>query len=111
MRAVEEGRIGGLRAAALRLGAGAAGLRARLHGPAGGEIVEQLAEILGRQVLVIVIADLDHGGVAAGAEAFDLDPGEFAVGRHGSLRPDALFADRLELDRAADMARHRTAEL
>lgn len=31
------------------------------------------------QILVIVVVDLDHGGVDAGSQAFDLDVGEEAV--------------------------------
>ena len=68
---------------------------------AGREIVEELTEARGIEILVIVIVDLDHRGVAAGAEAFDLDPGEIAIRRHGALRADALFADPLELEGAA----------
>ena len=34
---------------------------------------------LGGQVLVVVVVDLDHGGVNAGTQALDLDIGEEAV--------------------------------
>src|SRR5579863_10738940 len=56
------------------LGADAPRLRTLFDGPSGDEIVQELAEILRRQVLVVVIVDLHHRRVAAGAEAFDLDP-------------------------------------
>jgi len=41
---------------------------------------QQRLHRLGRQVLVVVVVDLDHGRVDAGAEALDLDEGEEAVG-------------------------------
>lgn len=34
---------------------------------------------LGGEILVVVVIDLDHGGVDAGAEALDLEEGEEAV--------------------------------
>ena len=37
------------------------------------------AKPLGRQVLVVILADLSHGRVRAGPEALDLFPGELAV--------------------------------
>lgn len=48
----------------------------------GGGLLEGLEEVddrLGRQVLVVVVVDLDHGGVDAGAQALDLDEGEEVV--------------------------------
>lgn len=50
-------------------------------GVGGGllESREELLDGLGGEVLVVVVVDLDHGGVDAGAEALDLDEGEEAV--------------------------------
>src|SRR5947209_20379320 len=62
------------RQSADRLGRDAAGLRTCLHLAAGGEIIEQLLEILRREVLVIILVDLHHRRVAAGPEALDLGP-------------------------------------
>jgi hypothetical protein len=56
-------------------------------GATGGEIVEQLVEILFRQIFVIVVVDLHHRRIAAGAEALDFEPRERAVGRDVLLRP------------------------
>lgn len=51
---------------------------------------------LGRQVLVVVVVDLHHGRVDAGAEALDLDEGEEPVrGRVARLDAQALL-DRLD---------------
>lgn len=44
------------------------------------ERLEQLDRGLGREVLVVLVVDLDHGRVDAGAQAFDFDEGEEAVG-------------------------------
>ncbi len=54
-------------------------LRARLRDTAGGELVEDAAEALRRQVLVEIVVDLHHRGVDAGAQALDLDPRKLAV--------------------------------
>jgi hypothetical protein len=50
---------------------------------AGLERLEQLHRGLGREVLVVLVVDLDHGRVDAGAQTLDFDEGEEAVG--GSL--------------------------
>jgi hypothetical protein len=46
----------------------------------GLELVDDLGQALGRQVLVGVLKDHHHRRVDAGAEAFDLFPGQRAVG-------------------------------
>src|SRR5439155_7597665 len=48
------------------------------------------------EVLVVVIIDLGHRRVHAGAEAFDFYPGEFAVSGNMHLLADASVADVLE---------------
>lgn len=68
----------------LRSGAGRLG--------AGLESREELDGGLGGQVLVVVIVDLDHGRVDAGAEALDLDESEEAV-RSGLALLDAEVVD------------------
>lgn len=48
----------------------------------GGAVLESLEKLnggFGGQILVVVVVDLDHGGVDAGAEAFDLEEGEETV--------------------------------
>lgn len=40
---------------------------------------EESLDGLGGQVLVVVVVDLDHGGIDAGAQALDLNVGEEAV--------------------------------
>lgn len=61
-------------------GAGNWGFGGAADGGGGGlEGVEQLDGGLGGEVLVVVVVDLDHGGVDAGAEALDFDEGEEAV--------------------------------
>ena len=59
-------------AAAKRLGAGTINLRARLHGLAIAQIVQQRGEVLGRQILVVIVVDLHHRRIAARPEALDL---------------------------------------
>ncbi len=79
------------------LGCHAANLRARFHRTPGRKIIEQLLEILGSQILVIIIVDLDHGRVAASAEALDLGPGEQPVGRNFMRRPHSPLEHRLDV--------------
>lgn len=54
-------------------GAGAGGSGTVLEGS------EESLDGLGGQILVVVVVDLDHGGVNAGTQALDLDVGEEAV--------------------------------
>lgn len=66
------------------LAGAASGQWARLGGlgAGGGGFLERGEESLDRlrgQVLVVVVVDLDHGGVDASTQAFDLDVGEEAV--------------------------------
>src|SRR3546814_13493708 len=56
-------------------------LRADLRLLAAGERIEQRLHPGGIEILVEIVVDLHHRRVDAGAEAFDLDPGEQAVGR------------------------------
>lgn len=53
----------------VRAGAGDAGLKG----------VEKLAHGLRRQILVVVVVDLDYGGVDAGAQALDFEEAEETV--------------------------------
>ena len=57
------------------------------------EGLEQLHGSFWGQIFVVLVVDLDHGGVDAGAEALDFDEGEEAVG--GCL---ALLNTELGLD-------------
>ena len=82
--------------AADRLGGDAADLRSFRDRAAGGEIVQQPGEILGRQVFVIVVVDLHHRRVAAGAETLDLAPREQAVRRDVIGLADALAQHGLD---------------
>ena len=64
-----------------------------------------------RQILVIILVDLDHRGIAAGSQTFDFDPGEHAVRRNFSLlanSPKQNFLDRVG---AGEQARRRAAHL
>jgi hypothetical protein len=65
-----------------------------------------------RQVLVVILADLRHGRVGAGAEAFDLFPGELAI-RAQLMRAlgDLVLADGDQILRPADHAGRRAADL
>ena len=86
------------------LGRDAPNLRADLNRSANRQVVEKLGEVLRRQVLVVVVVDLNHRRVATGAEALDLGPREQAVGRHMALLADALAADSLEVFGAGEHA-------
>lgn len=57
---------------------------------------EQRLDRLGRQVLVVVVVDLDHGRVGAGAQAFDLDESEEAVGGGLALLDAEVLRDGLD---------------
>lgn len=63
---------------------------------AGPEGVEELLGGLGREVLVVIVVDLDHGGVDAGAETLDLEEGEEAVGRGLALLDAEVLRDGLD---------------
>ena len=69
---------------------GAGGLGAGLEG------LEELDRCLGGEVLVVVVVDLDHGGVDAGAEALDFDEGEEAVGGGLALLDAEVGCDGLD---------------
>ena len=73
---------------------------------AGGEVVEQLLEALGGQVLVGSRSDLHHRRVHAGAEALDLVPGELAVGRDVHTARDGCAAGRPRSGRSAPRSMH-----
>lgn len=73
---------------------------------AGLERLEQLHRGLGGQVLVVLVVDLDHGRVDAGAQALDFDEGEKAVG--GGL---ALLNAEVGLDGLDDGVGAAAAEL
>lgn len=65
----------------------------------GGALLQgrqQRLDRLGRQVLVVVVVDLDHGRVGAGAEALDLDEGEEAVGGGLALLDAQVLRDGLD---------------
>ena len=88
-----------------RLGGVAAVLRAGHGHLAGGQFVDDLGEALGRQILVVILADLGHGRVGAGAEALDLLPAELAICRKlVRLRRDLLAADADQILGPADHA-------
>jgi hypothetical protein len=86
-------------------------LRAGPRRLAGREIVENLRQDLRRQVLVIVLVDLQHGRIHAGAQAFHLDPGEGAVRADVMLLPDFLPQRLLQILGAAQHAGRRAAQL
>src|SRR4029079_7476345 len=89
-----------------------ADLRTGLHGFAGAQVIEQLLEQLGVEVLVSILADLHDRRVGAAAEALDLLPGESAVGRQlVRMLRDALLADLDQRLGAAQHARRRPAYL
>lgn len=63
---------------------------------------------LGGEIFVVVVIDLDHGGVHAGAQTFDLDEGEEAVlggvaGGDAEVLGDGV--DDLRATAAAELAR------
>src|SRR3712207_2790217 len=74
--------------------------------------VDDLADLLVGQVLVVVEADLHHRRGAAGAEALDLGEREHAVlGRLPRLDAEPLGALRREPAGAHDFAREGLADL
>lgn len=62
------------------------------------EALEELADGLRGQVLVVFVVDLDHGGVDAGAEAFYLDESEETVSGGLALLDAKLLLDGLDDD-------------
>src|ERR1700682_1030589 len=72
-------------------------LRAGLRIFSGREIVEQLLEILRRQILVIVVVELRHRRVNASTQTFDLAPREHPVGRDMFLLADPPLTDSLNV--------------
>ena len=77
-----------------------------------GESVEHLLEQLRRQILVGVLADLDHRRIGAAGDAFHLFPGEVAVlGKVMRLRVDAFAAQLQQILGPAQHARRRPAHL
>src|SRR5918993_1661347 len=94
---------------------GAAGLaidlRAGLGRLAAGERVEDCAHALLGEVLVIIVVDLDHWRIRAGAEALDLGQREQAVFGRVSLPESAQLASAQHVIRSAQHARRRSAHL
>lgn len=86
----------------LRRGRGAGRVGALAEG------AEELDDGLGGEVLVVVVVDLNHGGVDAGAETLDFDEGEEAVGGGLAFLDVEVFLDGLDDDvtsAAAELAR------
>ncbi len=109
---VVERRIGERVGTAGGFGADAAGLRAGRGTLAAAKGLDQLRRRFGRQVFVKILVDLEHRRVGAGAEAFDLGPGEHAVGGRRHLRrADQLLADGHHVVGAAQRAGRRGADL
>lgn len=68
---------------------------ARIRG-GGPQRIEKRLGRLGSQVFVVVVVDLDHGGVDAGTQALDLDECEEAVGGGLSLLDPQVFFNGLD---------------
>ena len=65
---------------------------------AGLQVVEDLMSVGDGEVFVVVVVDLDHGGVDAGAEALDLADGEeLVVGHAADADAKVLLAGRHDL--------------
>src|SRR5439155_749374 len=79
--------------------------------PARREFIQNLRERGRVKILVIVIVDLCHWRVHAGAEALDFHPGELAVGGHLHRFAKTLLAHVLERVGTTQHARRRRAEL
>ena len=80
-----------------------------IAGGRGSALLERLEELnggLGGKVFVVVVVDLDHGGVDASSETLHLDEGEESVG--GCL---ALLDAEFLLDRFHDRVGSAAAEL
>ncbi len=105
--------MGGERSQALQgLGGIAAVLRAGGRHAAGGQLVDDPGQFLGAQILVVILADLRHRRVGAGAKAFDLFPRKLAIRRKlVRIGGDLVLADGDQVFRAADHAGQRAANL
>ena len=69
------------------------------------QIVEDLMSVSDGEVLVVVVVDLDHGRVDAGAEALDLADGEeLVVGHAADADAKVLLAGRHDLVAASEPA-------
>merc|ERR1719474_1504697 len=69
------------------------------------QVVEDLMSIGDGEVLVVVVVDLDHGRVGAGAEALDLADGEELVVSHAAdTDAKVLLAGRHDLVAASEPA-------
>jgi hypothetical protein len=62
----------------------------------GSEGLEKILDGGGGKVLVVVVVNLDHGGVDAGTEAFDLEDGEETVGGGLALLNAELLLNGLD---------------
>ena len=94
-----------------RLGRLAPDLRAGLDLAAGLDVVEQLVEVLGAQVLVVQLVDLHHRRVAAGAQALDLQPAEHPVVAHLAHGADTPLQHGFDIVRSGQHAGRRAAQL
>ena len=69
------------------------------------QVVEDLMSVSDGEVLVVVVVDLDHGRVDAGAEALDLANGEELVVSHATdADAKVLLAGRHDLVAASEPA-------
>ena len=72
---------------------------------AGLQVIKDLMSVGDGEVLVVVVVDLDHGGVDAGAEALDLADGEeLIVGHAADADAKVLLAGRHDLVTASEPA-------
>ena len=72
---------------------------------AGLQVIKDLMSVGDGEVLVVVVVDLDHGGVDAGAEALDLADGEeLVVGHAADADAKVLLAGRHDLVTASEPA-------
>lgn len=73
-------------------------------GSGGAQGADKLDGGLRGKILVVVVVDLNHGSVNAGAEALDLDKCEEAVGRGLALLNAKLLLEGLDNDVGAAAA-------
>lgn len=91
-----------------REGTGGRNLAVTTGGSGGAQGADKLDGGLGGKVLVVVVVDLNHGGVDAGAEALDLNKCEKAVGSGLALLNTKLLLEGLDNNvgaAAAELAR------
>jgi hypothetical protein len=62
----------------------------------GSERLEEVLHGGGGEILIVVVVDLDHGGVDAGTEALDLENGEETVGSGLALLNSELLLNGLD---------------